>query len=57
MARYLSKDKKLKVILVDGIEALSAKNREAFIKEAEGDEFEYFITQVSDGQLEISIDK
>jgi recombinational DNA repair ATPase RecF len=53
LARFLSNDKKLKVILVDGIEALSKKNRDAFITEAKDDEYEYFITHVTDGELAI----
>lgn len=53
LARFLSQDKPLKVILVDGIEALSTTTRKAFIAEAAGDEFEYFMTQVTDGPLNV----
>lgn len=46
IARFLSKDRELKLILVDGLEALDESARAAFIAESEGDDYEYFITRV-----------
>lgn len=48
MARFLSRDRELKIILVDGLEALDSEARAAFEEEATGDGFEYFVTQVAD---------
>jgi len=53
IARFLSSEAKLKVILVDGFEALDPEARQAFIEESEGDDFEYFVTQVTDGELKM----
>jgi hypothetical protein len=53
IARFLSSESKLKVILVDGFEALDPEVRKAFIEESEGDDFEYFVTQVTDGELKM----
>lgn len=44
----------LKVICVDGIEALDEEARAAFEKEALADEFGYFITQVTNGPLTLT---
>jgi len=51
LARALSKE--MKVICIDGFEALSEGNRRAFEAEAAEDGFEYIITQVTDGELAI----
>lgn len=42
-----------KVILIDGFEALSPSKQEGFIKECMNDDFEYIITEVTDGLLRI----
>ncbi len=41
----------LKVICVDGIEALDPKVRSTFYKEAAADDFQYFVTEVTEGEL------
>jgi hypothetical protein len=52
LARALSGE--IKVICIDGIEQLSESNRQLFESAAADDEFEYFLTQVTDGELAIS---
>lgn len=37
---------RFKVILIDGIEALDKENFDAFLKEIEGDDYQYFLTRV-----------
>ena len=54
LAQFLSQNKELKVILVDGFEALSDTSRKAFIEATESDDFEYFITRVTDGELKVT---
>lgn len=44
----------LKIILINGFEALSPKGQEEFIKECSGDGFQYIITKVTDGDLKIT---
>lgn len=44
---------KLKVICIDDFEHMDRSHREAFIKAAEGDDFEYFIATVTDGELKV----
>jgi hypothetical protein len=44
----------LKIILINGFEALSPKGQEEFIKECTGDGFQYIITRVTDGGLKIT---
>lgn len=41
----------LKVICVDGLEALDARNQAELMKQIEGDDFQYFITVVGDADL------
>jgi hypothetical protein len=53
VARFLSQDRPLKVICVDGFERLEEEARAAFINEASDDGYEYFITQVTSGELQI----
>ena len=43
----------LKIICVDGFEALDPKTRAMFVSQAKGDEFEYFIANVGDGPLKM----
>jgi hypothetical protein len=46
----------LKVICIDGAERLDEKTRAEFIRQADGDEFYYFITRVGEpkpGEIEI----
>jgi len=43
----------LHVIVVDGIEQLDSESLKNFEKEAEGDEFQYVVARVSDGELEV----
>jgi len=52
IARALAGD--LKVICVDRYESLSETNRQAFEAEAEGDDFEYFMTMVTSGPIAIT---
>ena len=54
LAKKLSGD--LKVICVDRFESLQESARKVFEEEAMGDEFEYFITQVTDGNLDVNTD-
>ena len=51
IARATAKD--LKVICIDGIEAIVGDNRKLFLDEIENDDFQYFITQAVDQELEI----
>lgn len=51
LARSLAKD--LKVICIDDFEHLSPGNRKLFEKEVADDEFEYFITIATDGDLNV----
>ena len=44
----------LQLICVDGWESLDKYSQDAFLKEIEKDEYQYFITAVSDNDLEIS---
>ncbi len=44
----------LKIILINGFEALSTKGQAEFIKECTGDGFQYIITRVTDGGLKIT---
>lgn len=54
IARELAKDTALKLICVDKIEHLDETVRAEFIKQIEADqEFQYFITQVTDGDLKV----
>lgn len=57
VARLLSDKRELKVILVDGFEALDDETRAAFEAEVKDDEFEYFITRVTSGKLDIKTSK
>ena len=43
----------LKIILINGFEALSPKGQKEFIDECTGDGFQYIITKVTDGELKI----
>jgi hypothetical protein len=43
----------LKIILINGFEALSPKGQAEFIAECSGDGFQYIITKVTDGDLKI----
>ena len=47
-------NKEFKVICIDGIETLDAESFEFFLKEIQGDDFQYFVTRV-DGAHEHSI--
>ena len=47
----------LKVICVDRFESLDKDARKAFENEAECDDFEYFMTQVTDGDLSLEVSK
>lgn len=51
IARATARD--LKVICIDGIEAIVGENRKLFLDEIENDDFQYFITQAVDQELEI----
>jgi len=42
---------KFRVICIDDFEHMDDSHKQAFIKAAEGDDFEYFIAQVTDGDL------
>lgn len=44
---------KLKVICVDRFESLDAEKRRCFEQSIDGDEFEYFVTQVTEGPLTV----
>ena len=43
----------LKLICIDRFESLDHEQREAFFKEIEGDGFQYFISQVTSGDLTV----
>jgi len=47
----------LKLICVDQFESLDADRRKEFLEAIEDDNFEYFITQVTNGELSISTEK
>jgi len=47
----------LKIILIDGFEKLSSKGQKEFIDECSGDDFQYIITKVTDGDLKIKVIK
>ena len=51
MARSLTKD--LKVVCIDGFEVLDESTRLKFIAEIKDDDFEYFITRVGSGDLQV----
>jgi len=51
VARVLAS--KLKIVCVDGFEALDPEIRATFVKQAAGDEFEYFIANVGEGPLKM----
>jgi hypothetical protein len=54
IARVLAKDNPLKLITVDKIEHLDETVRVEFLKQIEADEgFQYFVTQVTDGELKV----
>lgn len=54
IARVLAKDNPLKLITVDKIEHLDETIRAEFLKQIEADEdFQYFVTEVTDGELKI----
>jgi hypothetical protein len=44
----------LKIILINGFEALSPKGQKEFIDECTGDGYQYIITKVTDGELKIT---
>ncbi len=44
----------LKIILINGFEALSPKSQKEFIAECTGDGYQYIITKVTDGALKIT---
>ena len=48
VTRNLNADYEVKAICLDGFEALDSDTQKAFIKETEKDDFQYFITKVSD---------
>lgn len=54
MARALSGP--VKAICIDDFEGLSQSNRKAFLEEIQGDDFEYFIAEVTDGPLDVETD-
>lgn len=45
----------LKMICVDRFESLDDEQREIFFKEVEGDGFQYFITEVTGGDLQVDV--
>ena len=47
---------KLKIICIDQFETLDTDRRTEFLKEIENDDFQYFITQVTNGELSIKSD-
>ena len=54
IARALAKNTALKLICIDKVEHLDATVREEFLKQVQADEdFQYFLTQVTDGELKI----
>lgn len=53
IARSLAKESELKIICIDKFEHFSPKNQAIFLSEIENDEFQYFITKVSDGDMRI----
>lgn len=44
----------LKVVCMDGMEALSPENYDAFKEAAKNTDLQFFVTRVGDGPLEIS---
>jgi exonuclease SbcC len=44
----------LKIILINGFEALSPKGQKEFIAECTGDGYQYIITHVTDGDLRVT---
>ena len=57
IAKSLIPDDGLKVICCDNFEALSPSNFNIFLGIAEKDDYEYFITKVTDGELTINDEK
>lgn len=53
MAEIEKNPEALKVICLDGFEKLNEEEQEKFVKELEETEFQFFITKVTDGELEI----
>ncbi len=54
IARALAKDTLLKIVCIDKIEHLDETVRAEFMKQIEEDEgFQYFVTQVTDGELKV----
>lgn len=53
VARSLARSKDLKLICIDGFEALDPDNQDEFRKATEGDEFQYFITLAARGDLTV----
>lgn len=54
VTRNLNKDYSVKAICLDGFESLDTETQKAFMSEAEADDFQYFITKVSDMDMDIT---
>lgn len=54
VTRNLNKDYAIKAICLDGFESLDTETQKSFMDEAASDEFQYFITKVSDSEMDIT---
>ena len=54
VTRNLNKDYSVKAICLDGFESLDTETQKAFMTEAASDDFQYFITKVSDMDMDIT---
>jgi len=54
VTRQLNKDYPIKAICLDGFESLDSAAQKAFMDAAEGDDFQYFVTQVADTNIEVT---